>query len=591
MVKINPDKYFKDMFARTEGYAGNVQQIYAGAITQLTELAIAFKPKEGETFSFDANEKMKGKATNILRTMNAKVYGAIQGGVKAEWTQSNIKNDKLVAAIFGKDAFEKNHFARYFDRNEKAMKAFMDRSKKEGGLGLSQKVWNYTGQLKAELEVALDLGIGEGGSAAHISKAVRSYLKEPDKLFKRVQITTKDAEGNITKTGRYKLSKAAKMYNPGQGDYRSSYKNAMRLTRTETNMAYLTADYERWQQFDFVVGYEVKLSSNHPVTDICNDFAGKYPKTFKFVGWHPQCRCFVIAILCTDKELDTLTDAILKGEDMPIVSSINEVKRVPNSFIEWIEANKSRVATALSIPYFIRDNFVEGDITKGLSLAKPAVVSPTVVAPPVVVTVPPVVVSTDKYTQNLIDTSNKIGVALGDEMTFEDANELKGNINFDKNINYKVNCQACVVSNELRRRGFDVTALPNLKTAGNIPYQLSRRTEMAWIDPTTGLYPDKKVVGRGIRKVSTLSNELAQAMAETGRYDINFVWKGTRSGHIITVEKFQNGKFRFYDPQNGKIVDWNNLSARISPKYGISVLRVDNLLINNDLIKGVVTKL
>jgi len=361
------------MFARTEGYAGNVQQIYAGAITQLTELAIAFKPKEGETFSFDANEKMKGKATNILRTMNAKVYGAIQGGVKAEWTQSNIKNDKLVAAIFGKDAFEKNHFARYFDRNEKAMNAFMDRSKKEGGLGLSQKVWNYTGQLKAELEVALDLGIGEGGSAAHISKAVRSYLNEPDKLFKRVQITTKDAEGNITKTGRYKLSKAAQAYHPGQGVYRSSYKNAMRLTRTETNMAYLTADHERWQQFDFVVGYEVKLSSNHPVTDICNDFAGKYPKTFKFVGWHVMCRCFVIAILCTEKELDSLSDALLNGEELKDFKSINEVTGVPDGFTGWIEANKKRAATAKSIPYFIRDNFVEGDITKGLSLIRPIV--------------------------------------------------------------------------------------------------------------------------------------------------------------------------------------------------------------------------
>jgi len=388
------------MFARTEDYAGTVQQIYGGAANQLIELGLYFGVKEGETFSYEANGLMKAKATNILKAMNAKVYGAIQGGIKAEWAQSNVQNDKLLAAIFGKDAFEKNHFARYFDRNEKAMNAFMDRSKKEGGLGLSQKVWNYTGQLKAELEVALDLGIGEGGSAAHISKAVRSYLNEPDKLFKRVQITTKDAEGNITKTGRYKLSKAAQAYHPGQGVYRSSYKNAMRLTRTETNMAYLTADHERWQQFDFVVGYEVKLSSNHPVTDICNDFAGKYPKTFKFVSWHPQCRCFVIAILCTDKELDSLSNALLDGKELKNFSSVNQVTDLPKGYNDWIDANAERVKTAKSIPYFIKNNYVDGELAKGLNFAgliKPIVVPPIVV-PPIVkpVVVPdPVRIPTD----------------------------------------------------------------------------------------------------------------------------------------------------------------------------------------------------
>ena len=30
----------------------------------------------------------------------------------------------------------------------------------------------------------------------------------------------------------------------------------MRLTRTETNIAYRTADQDRWQRMDFVVGSE-----------------------------------------------------------------------------------------------------------------------------------------------------------------------------------------------------------------------------------------------------------------------------------------------------------------------------------------------
>ncbi|MDR0754714.1 MAG: hypothetical protein LBF04_04920, partial [Prevotellaceae bacterium] len=69
--------------------------------------------------------------------------------------------------------------------------------------------------------------------------------------------------------------------------YRSSFKNARRLTATETNIAYRAADYERMQDFDFVVGIEINLSNNHtlngkPFTDMCDDLKGKYPKDFKF---------------------------------------------------------------------------------------------------------------------------------------------------------------------------------------------------------------------------------------------------------------------------------------------------------------------
>lgn len=102
------------------------------------------------------------------------------------------------------------------------------------------------------------------------------------KLFRRVR----DEHGEL------QLSKRAAVFHPGRGVYRSSYKNARRLAATETNIAYMTADYERWQQLDFVVGIEIKLSNNHtlngvPFTDICDDLKGRYPKDFKFTGWHP----------------------------------------------------------------------------------------------------------------------------------------------------------------------------------------------------------------------------------------------------------------------------------------------------------------
>lgn len=77
-----------------------------------------------------------------------------------------------------------------------------------------------------------------GKSANYLISDVRKYLKNPDALFRRVR----DKHGNL------RLSKAAKAYHPVRGVYRSAYKNALRLTATETNMAYRTADHLRWQQ-------------------------------------------------------------------------------------------------------------------------------------------------------------------------------------------------------------------------------------------------------------------------------------------------------------------------------------------------------
>lgn len=139
-------------------------------------------------------------------------------------------------------------------------------------MNLSDRVWRYTEQFKSEIELGIDIGLRDGLSADELSRDLRQYLQHPDKLLRRVR----DEHGNLV------LSKAAKAFHPGQGVYRSSYKNARRLAATETNMAYRTADYVRWQQLDFVVGIEIHLSNNHtlngvPFEDICDFLQGRYP--------------------------------------------------------------------------------------------------------------------------------------------------------------------------------------------------------------------------------------------------------------------------------------------------------------------------
>ena len=150
-----------------------------------------------------------------------------------------------------KGKLTQEQYHRYYSTNEAARDAFIAR--KQNGLGLSDRVWRYTDEFKEEMEMGLDLGIRGGLSADQISRDLRQYLQHPDKLFRRVR----DEHGILHP------SKRAAAFNPGRGVYRTSYLNARRLAVTETNTAYRTADHERWQNLDFVVGIEIHLSGNH----------------------------------------------------------------------------------------------------------------------------------------------------------------------------------------------------------------------------------------------------------------------------------------------------------------------------------------
>lgn len=385
--KIDYDKAAKMLFSRTEHYADNVRRLYATATDELLKLS-AMKASNGVSaaFSFSDSKRLSEQANAILRALYSGVYNEIKGGVIAEWGNANKSCDALITSIFGKKVKEDNHYARFFARNKESVDAFFKRKSEYGGLNLSQRVWKYVGDFKTEMEMALSVAMGEGKSAATISREVRKYLQRPDMMFRRFRVKTGeqdifDADGNVVgkepvywRVWKRKVVDAVtgnvswqtvnlKDYSFGRGVYRSSYKNAMRLARTETNMAYRTADQERWRQLDFVIGYRVVLSDNHPEPDICNDLSAKrgekgsrgvYPKDFVFKGWHPQCRCYVVPILADEKEFDKIQEAILNDEPIPESKS---VIREPNKYFQdWWKSNKSRVAEAQSLPYWVKDN-------------------------------------------------------------------------------------------------------------------------------------------------------------------------------------------------------------------------------------------
>lgn len=372
--KLDYKKLQKELFNRTESYAFSVRKHYLSAFNEIINLVKDTELEPGKPFNF-ADYGYSDQVTPIFRRMYSQVYQTIRGGVRSEWLKSNENTDDLVRAVFGKDSIEDHHFAKYFSRNQEAMDAFFARKSADGGLNLSQRVWKYNGEFKEELENTLDLALGEGTPANRVASKVKQYLQDPDRWYRRFRYKVgEDEDGKPIyglkwkrrvydpETGLYTwIDDKPSKYSPGKGVYRSSARNAQRLARTETNMAYREADYQRWLQLDFVIGIEIKLSNNHPTSDICDMLAGKYPKGWRWRGgWHPNCRCYAEPILATEKDLDSMLDNILDGQEpLEGINPEGEVTKMPEVFGTWIQDNEDRMNGARergTLPYFIRDN-------------------------------------------------------------------------------------------------------------------------------------------------------------------------------------------------------------------------------------------
>lgn len=347
-------------YKATAAYTRAVNSLFDKATSDIADFANKEDYDPNKPFSFDDYPKAKARLQTTLKGLAKKMQVVIELGSRKQWLFACDKNDAFLSSIMDTSKVSKARLKKMQDRNLDALAAFQGR--KVDGMNLSERVWKYTEQYKDQIEIGLDVGLGEGRSAQQLSRDLRQNLQDPNRLFRRVR----DKRGNLH------LSKAAKAFHPGTGVYRSSYKNAMRLTRSEVNMAYRESDHLRWQQLDFVVGFEVQRSNHEPKCKckLCERLIGKYPKWFKFKGWHPQCLCYATAILMDeetfdDQELSDLKSA-LKGTAYKKLSAKNEVTDFPDGFKEWVEENAPKQAGWATTPYFIKDNFVDGDLSKGL---------------------------------------------------------------------------------------------------------------------------------------------------------------------------------------------------------------------------------
>jgi len=306
--------------------------------TAIIELKNPAKIAQGSFYKI--NKALGKKVDIILGNLHKDIQANIQDGIVSHWDMSNLKNNKLLGNWADGIKLSKDGIPTSFNQlNLAALDTFLVRT--AAGMSLSERVWNLTNGAKDQVELYLSSGISTGKSAAGIARDIKQYLNEPDRLFRRVR-----------QDGKLVLSKAAKGYRPGSGIYRSSYKNALRLTRNEINMSYRISDYMRRQELPFVTGIEVHLSASHPRLDMCDDLVGKYPRGFLFVSWHVGCLCYTTSIMLNKK--DSL-NFMKTGK----IAKSNYINKIPKRATNWVKANAKKIAGYKNTPYFIADNFTK----------------------------------------------------------------------------------------------------------------------------------------------------------------------------------------------------------------------------------------
>ena len=334
---MTPKQYDRQHLKHLAAMDRRIDQLFDETLKRLASYGIFLdKPLGEQPFSFSDYPEVQQIINGIFEEFRKSVEVVITKGL--EW-EDNLSASKAtdIASRYGVAVAQ---------QRSQAVAGFAQR--KVGGLNLSERVWNITDTFHKEVETAMDIALRDGTPANRLATDIKQYLKHPDKLFRRVR----DEHGQL------QLSKRAKVFHPGAGVYRSSYKNARRLAVTETNMAYHKADNERWRKLDFVLGYEVQVSGTNPnICPLCVELAGKYPKEFEFVGWHPHCRCHAVPILEDIDSFQARQEALLRGERIPATGQVTEP---PKNFTDHLKDNSDRIQRASkagTIPYFVRDNY------------------------------------------------------------------------------------------------------------------------------------------------------------------------------------------------------------------------------------------
>lgn len=352
--------------------SSDFNKLYNHIIDELTKATIVsterVTPEELYKISNACTPTEKERVQALLDSYKQALQTLIQQGITHAVMLSTTTQQKAF------EAYTRMQGEAVDEWRDKTANAFIrSRRDRTDGLNLSDRVWNYTQQTKAEFELAMsnaiENGIKKGESAESLGRKIRQHLNNPDMMYRRYHVKKAVSNGTkkdviewrrrvVDKDGNVHFVKED-LAKVGTGVYRSARQNALRLTITETNMAYNFANCERWSSEPFVLGIRIRLSGNHPEEDICDELAGDYPKDFMWRGWHPRCMCSASSILIDRDSEEWKYLRSLPEKEYKAYKSPNLVQNVPEKFSKWCERNAKKLDLAREkgkLPYFVKDN-------------------------------------------------------------------------------------------------------------------------------------------------------------------------------------------------------------------------------------------
>lgn len=332
----NQRKAYKDLNKRLNGYTRKVVAIYSMLAYEGALYALENGYDGDGEFRFRDYPKTRKKADTLFQTFRNNMQSLIYSGISAEWNQSNTFQDLLTSKVlktFTRGVGEEKR-KQYYDTNDTALDSFMKR--KENGLTISQRLWKQTPAIRANLERALSTGVEKGTSAVALSKRVARYLNDYNSL---------------SKDYRKKFNKAL--------DIQACEYRSVRLARNEINLAYRTAEQERWKKMDYIKGKHIRTTQNNShKPDICDALAGDYPKDFVWTGWHVNCMCYAVPIIISEEEYWNGNEDSRDGI---------QLTELPKDAREWMGINHKELIK--NPPYWITDNGILEELKKGYVLS------------------------------------------------------------------------------------------------------------------------------------------------------------------------------------------------------------------------------
>jgi hypothetical protein len=149
---------------------------------------------------------------------------------------------------------------------------------KLSGVAISERIWDLTLRAEQDLKRMIANGIAQGRSPYEIAKSIEKYVSPQVGLADELGVQT------------------------GPGVYRSPYRNAMRIARTETSRAYNQASASFYKNKPWVSEVLITLSPNHDVEDECDDATAGGPYSPEegeqtLMDLHPHCMCTLTPII------------------------------------------------------------------------------------------------------------------------------------------------------------------------------------------------------------------------------------------------------------------------------------------------------